>query len=236
MLRGLCCGGVPVEFLTDEEAARYGRYSGPLSRPVLEKLFYLDDEDRRLIERRHRPHLMLGFAVQLVTVRYLGTFLNDPLDVPTEVIHYVAEQLGIKDPSCVKRYTERRPTRFEHQEEIRRAYGLRDFAAAEAELAAWIDARAWTTGDGPKAIFTDAVAWLRERGVVLRRGVLPVAGSPGAAAGRAAMGVGQGRGADRAEPARRPRPAAGLPGPAARYRLPRRRRTDHGRHRRERGP
>jgi hypothetical protein len=158
---------VPVEFLTDEEAARYGRYSGPLSRPVLEKLFYLDDEDKRLIERRHRPHLMLGFAVQLVTVRYLGTFLNDPLDVPTEVIDYVAEQLGIEDPSCVKRYTERRPTRFEHQEEIRRAYGLRDFAAAEAELAAWIDARAWTTGDGPKAIFTDAVAWLRERGVLL---------------------------------------------------------------------
>jgi hypothetical protein len=43
---------VPVEFLTDEEAARYGRYSGPLSRPVLGKLFYLDDEDKRLIERR----------------------------------------------------------------------------------------------------------------------------------------------------------------------------------------
>ena len=123
MLRGLCCGGVPVEFLTDEEAARYGRYSGPLSRPVLEKLFYLDDEDKQLIERRHRPHLMLGFAVQLVTVRYLGTFLNDPLDVPTEVIDYVAGQLGIEDPSRVKRYTERRPTRFEHQEEIRRAYG-----------------------------------------------------------------------------------------------------------------
>jgi hypothetical protein len=35
---------------------------------------------------------------------------------------------------------------------------------------------------------------------------------------------------------RRPRPAAALPGPAARYRLPRRRRTDHGRHRCERGP
>lgn len=77
-------------------------------RPVLEKVFYLDDEDKRLIERRRRPHLMLGFALQLVTVRYLGAFLNDPLDVPTEVIDYVGEQLGIEDPSCVKRYTERR--------------------------------------------------------------------------------------------------------------------------------
>jgi hypothetical protein len=28
-------------------------------------------------------------------------------------------------------------------------------------------ARSWTSGDGPKAIFTDGVAWLRERKVLL---------------------------------------------------------------------
>ena len=55
---------------------------------------------------------------------YLGTFLAGPLDVPTEVINYAAEQLGIADPSYVKRYTERRTTRFEHAKEIRRAFGL----------------------------------------------------------------------------------------------------------------
>jgi Domain of unknown function (DUF4158)/Tn3 transposase DDE domain len=158
---------VPVEFLTDEEAARYGRYGERLSRLVLEKLFFLDDDDKVLIGRHRGPHMMLGFALQLVTVRFLGTFLNDPLDVPTEVVDYVAEQLGIADPSCVKRYIERRSTRFEHAEEIKRAYGLRDFALAEADLAAWVDARAWATGDGPKVIFTDAVAWLRERRVLL---------------------------------------------------------------------
>jgi hypothetical protein len=42
MLRGLRCGGVPVEFLTDEKAARYGRYGDPPSRPVLETLFFID--------------------------------------------------------------------------------------------------------------------------------------------------------------------------------------------------
>lgn len=113
MLRGLRRGGVPVEFLTDEEAARYGRYGDPPSRPVLEKLFFLDDDDKALIARRRSPHMMLGFALQLVTVRYLGTFLIDPLDVPTEVTDHVAGQLGLADPSCVKRYTERRTTRFE---------------------------------------------------------------------------------------------------------------------------
>ena len=48
----------------------------------------------------------------------------------------------------MKRYTERRTTRFEHADEIKHAYGLRDFAEAEGELTTWVDARAWTTGDG----------------------------------------------------------------------------------------
>jgi Domain of unknown function (DUF4158) len=34
-------------------------------------------------------------------------------------------------------------------------------------LRAWVAARSWTSGDGPKAIFTDAVAWLREHQVLL---------------------------------------------------------------------
>jgi Domain of unknown function (DUF4158) len=35
------------------------------------------------------------------------------------------------------------------------------------ELASWIDDRAWTTGDGPKALFDGAVGWLRARRVLL---------------------------------------------------------------------
>ena len=66
--------------------------------------------------------------MQVTTVRSLGTFLADPLDVPNRVLEYLAGQLEIADPSCVKRYTERRATRFEHAEEIKDAYGLRDFA------------------------------------------------------------------------------------------------------------
>ena len=108
-----------------------------------------------------------GFALQLVTVRWLGTFLEDPLDVPGEVLDFVAGQLDIADPSVVKQYAERVKTKSDHQQEIRRKYGLRDFADAEAELAEWVAARAWTSGDGPKAIFLDAMTWLRERKVLL---------------------------------------------------------------------
>ncbi len=158
---------MPVEFLTDEEAASYGRYNGPPSRAELERSFFLDDADKALIARRRGDHNRLGFSLQMTTVRSLGLFLADPLDVPNAVLEYVADQLGIADPSCVKRYTERRTTRFEHAEEIKAVLGLRDFADSEQELIAWVDARAWTTGDGPKAVFNDAVVWLLGRGVLL---------------------------------------------------------------------
>ena len=158
---------MPVEFLSDEEAASYGRYVGVPSQAELAKVFFLDDDDRALIERRRGSHMKLGFALQVVTVRYVGAFLEDPLDVPGAVLDFVAGQLEIDDPSCVKAYTEREKTRFDHAWEIQRAYALKDFAGAEAELRSWVAARSWTTGDGPKAIFTDAVRWLRERDVLL---------------------------------------------------------------------
>jgi site-specific recombinase XerD len=158
---------MPVEFLSDVEAAAYGRFSGVPSRAELERVFFLDDADRLLVDRRRRAHNRLGFALQLTTVRSLGLFLPDPLDVPSVVVEYLAGQLAISDPSCVSRYLERRPTRFEHADEIKRTLGLRDFAAAAGELERWVDARAWTTGDGPRVIFDDALSWLCERGVLL---------------------------------------------------------------------
>lgn len=155
------------EFLRDDETVAYGRYAMAPTRAELEKVFFLDDGDRALIARRRGDHMKFGFALQLVTVRHVGMFLEDPLDVPVVVLEFVAEQLGIEDSSCVKRYTERDKTRFDHAWEIARVYHLKEFTEVEGELRAWVAARSWTSGDGPKAIFTDAVAWLRERDVLL---------------------------------------------------------------------
>ncbi|MFI7454384.1 DUF4158 domain-containing protein [Nonomuraea sp. NPDC049714] len=44
----------------------------------------------------------MGFGLLLVTARWVGMFLEDPLDVPTVVIDFVAGQLGVEDPSCVR--------------------------------------------------------------------------------------------------------------------------------------
>ncbi len=144
-----------------------GRFPVVPSRADLERFCFLDDADRRLIAKRRGDHNRLGFALQVVTVRYLGTFLADPLDVPTAVTAYVAGQLEIADPSCVKAYLEREKTRFEHQWVIAEEYGWRSFADVEAELTKWVEDRAWTTGDGPGAISDAAVLWLRERRVLL---------------------------------------------------------------------
>gem|GEM_PF-2358029 len=75
----------------------YGRF-GAYSRVELERFFHLDDEDRRLIEARRRDYNRLGFALQVVTVRHLGMFLPDPLEVPPELVGYLAEQLGNRRP------------------------------------------------------------------------------------------------------------------------------------------
>jgi hypothetical protein len=68
---------VPVEFLSDAQAAAYGCYNRPVSRAELDRYFLLDGKALGLIEPKRRPHNRLGFALQLTTVHYLGRFLAD---------------------------------------------------------------------------------------------------------------------------------------------------------------
>jgi TnpA family transposase len=114
-------------------------------RSDLERFILLDDADQLLVDRRRGGHNRLGFALQLTTVRYLGAFLEDPLDVPWAVVEYLAEQVGVLDPSIVKSYTRRRTTRFEHAWEIQGAYGFRSIEDPEAgrEFEEFLRDRAW---------------------------------------------------------------------------------------------
>src|SRR3981081_1658814 len=101
-----------AECQTDAGAAAYVRDAGVPSRADLERVFFLDDEDRALIERRRGKRMKPGFSLQLVTVRWAGAFLAEPLDVPGVVLDFVAEQPGIADPSCEEVHRGPRPVRM----------------------------------------------------------------------------------------------------------------------------
>jgi hypothetical protein len=120
---------MPVDFLTAEQARRYGRYNGDPTPAQLAKYFFLDDKERREIAAHRGAHNRLGYAAQLCTARFLGTFLPDPTNVPQIVVKHLACQLGIGDPSRLTRYGERPTTYANHAVEICQCHGYRDFAS-----------------------------------------------------------------------------------------------------------
>ena len=105
---------VPIDFLSPGQLATYGRYVGAPSVAQLERFFHFDERDRALIARRRGDHNRLGSAVQLGTVRFLGTFLARPTEVPEIVAGRVAEELAVGDPGRLAEYARRDPTHREH--------------------------------------------------------------------------------------------------------------------------
>jgi TnpA family transposase len=159
---------MPVSFLTDEQKQRYGRYTGEPTLDQIGRYFHLDDADLEFIAIQRGDHNRLGFALQLCTVRFLGTFLENPQETPPGVIYKVASLLGIKNPDCFEQYC-KSERRWDHAAEIRNRYGYQDFAIwfVQFRLNRWLYALCWTGTDRPSVLFDRATSWLVMHKVLL---------------------------------------------------------------------
>lgn len=92
--------------------------------------YTFSQHDLDIINNHRRDHNRLGFAVQLAVLRFPGWSLSDLKMIPDSVLSYIAKQVGV-EPDVFALYAQREPTRREHMEEIRQAYGYRNFTLRE---------------------------------------------------------------------------------------------------------
>ena len=138
-----------------------------MSRAQLAEYFHLA-ADTDMLGSRRGDHSRLGFALQLCTVRFLGTFLTDPTAVRAEVLDYLAVQLDIDEPSILKLYRDSE-TRWDHQAEIRRRFGYVPFGEGveHYRFLRWLFARSWVAEERPTLVFDHATAYLLDRQILL---------------------------------------------------------------------
>lgn len=160
---------MPVYLLSTDQLKQYGRYNETPTTEQLAHYFYLSDADLLWVNKRRRTHNKLGFALQLCTLRFLGTFLTDPVDVPSEVLVYVARQLKIADLSCVKKYMDREQTHWEHADEIKTELGYKDFHAHPNyfRLVRWLYNKVRLNNERPSVLFDLATSRLIHQKIIL---------------------------------------------------------------------
>ena len=158
-----------VDFLTAEQKARYGQFSGEPNESQLARYFHLDEADLAFISGRRGGQNRLGFALQLASVRFLGGFPSDLNLVPSNAQAFVARQPSIGDAAVLADYAQRETTQREHAAIIRKRYGYREFGDPPwaFRLSRLLYARAWVGNERPSLMFDFATAWLIQNKVLL---------------------------------------------------------------------
>jgi hypothetical protein len=158
---------MPVNFLTQEQKDKYGKFTTELKHEQLAKYFLFDDNDKMIIFKRNGKHNHLGFALQLGTVRYLGTFLSNPVDVPDYVIEYLSKQLNIKKD--ILSLYKNSDTHLSHKLEIKSVFGYHNFIEQPYHwrLIRWLYNHTWLNPERPSIFFERTIIRCRNQKILL---------------------------------------------------------------------
>lgn len=160
---------MPVSFLSPAQRDNYARYPDNLSSDIAASLFFLDDQDLEWIAGKRGDFSRLGYALQLITVRFLGTFITDFLTLPHVLVERVASQINILGArECLSIYQVSRQ-RWQHNVEIRSRYGYVEFVekGSRFRLGRILCALCWTGTDRPGVLFDHAITWLCTNKILL---------------------------------------------------------------------
>ena len=116
------------ELLTPEERLSYTKAPDDIDERELAIYFTLTSCDLEVIKRHRKSYNIVGFAIQLCILRYLGWTLMDVGIIPNIILDYISEQLSI-DNEGLELYAT--ATKYYHLEEIKRIYGFKSFTVKE---------------------------------------------------------------------------------------------------------
>ena len=137
----------------------------PTTEPELLRYYTLSRADLDVIVRRRREHNRLGFALQLCALRYPGRLLRPGETVPSEVLRFVADQLGV-EADAIADYAVRSPTRYEQLEALRRNFGFTTFSQPHRrQFLEWLLPVALATTSGA-AVAETLLGELRRRRII----------------------------------------------------------------------
>ena len=161
---------MPVSILTPTQRRQYGRFAETPSAEQIAKYCFLSPQEiANVVARRPQPWQQMGFAIQLMTVRFLGTFLDrrDVINVPQILVAFAAQQLHLRDIPNLSPYKKSIDVIRSHRDSIRERFGYSNFVDATTDYAHWLKARVLRAGDTLLELFDLSTAWCIERKVLL---------------------------------------------------------------------
>jgi hypothetical protein len=155
---------VPTEVFSADERGRMDRFPAEIAAEDINRFFRLAASDLAFLRRRSSAAAWLVGGVQIGALRTLG-FAPDSLDVPAEVVGFVADQVDVR-AAAWSRYTRRPETRREHLQAVEEHLGWRRPSRGDLKaLGDWLVERA-LEHDQPRVLFDLACEHLRAERVV----------------------------------------------------------------------